>query len=101
MRDFNDPNNSFKKFKTLLKSNILEVKENTVNRLNASNLLYEEIVMNNGEIKKQMKAANPRKNCLLNERCVLLRQKIKFRTFYVKQDLFRMNVKKIKDPFCE
>ena len=57
--------------------------------------------MNNAEIKKQMKAANPRKNCLLNNRAVLLRQKIRLRIFHMKQDLFRMNVHEIKDPFCE
>ena len=57
--------------------------------------------MNDAEIKKQMKAANPRKNCLLNNYTIFLRRKIKLKLFHMKQDLFRMNIKEIKELFCE
>ena len=57
--------------------------------------------MNFAALRKQLKAANPRRNCLLNNRLILLRQKIKFRTFYLKLDLYRMNFQEIKDPDCE
>ena len=98
---FTEPKQSFKNLKSFLKTSIVDVKNNTVVRLNATNLFYENINMNNTEIKKQMKAANPHKNCLLKNSAVLLHQKIKFRIFHMKQDLFRMNIKEIKDPFCE
>ena len=98
---FTEEKQSFKNFKKFLKSIISNAGNNTVNRINASDRLYGKIDMNNMDVKKQLKSANPRKNRLLNDRSVLLRQKIKFRIFYTKLDLFRMNIKDIKDPDCE
>ena len=98
---FTEERQSFKKFKSFLKKSIINVKNNTLDRLNATSRFYQNINMNNAEIKKQIKAANPRKNYLLNDRTVLLRQKIKLRIFHMKQDLYRMNIHEIKDPFCE
>ena len=97
----NDTKQFSNKFKTFLKTSIINAKNNTVNRLSATNFLYQNINMSDAEIKKQMKAANPRKNCLLNNCAVLLRQKIKLRIFHMKQDLYRMNIQGVEDPFCE
>ena len=101
MRSFMDENKSFKNFKTFLKSNIIKVGDQTVNRLSASTFLYKDININFAALRKQLKAANPRQNCLLNDRLILLRQKIKFRIFYAKYDLYRMNLPEIKDTICE
>ena len=101
MLSFMEEKNSFKNFKSFLKTTTVKVGDQTVNRLSASTFLYTNINMNFAALRKQLKAANPRQNCLLNSRLILLRQKIKFRTFYVKQDLYRMNLHEIKDPDCE
>ena len=96
-----DENKSFKNFKNFLKSNIIKVGDQTVNRLSASTILYKDVNINFAALLKQLKAANPRQNCLLNDRLILLRQKIKFRIFYAKYDLYRMNLPEIKDTDCE
>ena len=93
--------NSFRNFKSFLKTTILKVGKQTINRISASTFLFTNINMNFAVLRKQLKAANPRRNCLLNNRLILLRQKIKFRTFYLKLDLYRMNFQEIKDPDCE
>ena len=73
---FTEEAQSFRSFKSFLKYSIINVKNNTLDRLNATSHLYENININNAEIRKQMKAANPRKNYLLNDSTVLLRQKL-------------------------
>ena len=100
IRALKEAKNSFKNFKTFLRSVIIKVENNTVNRLSASTFLYEKINMNNSSLLRQLKAANPQRNCLLNARCTLLRQKIRFRIFYTRLDLFRMKIKEIKEPSC-
>ena len=100
IRALNDAKSSFKNFKMFLRSSIIRVEDNTVNRVSASTFLYDKVNINNSSLLRQLKATNPRQNYLLNARCVLLRQKIRYKVFYTRLDLFRMKVNGVNDPNC-
>ena len=49
-------------------------------------------IMNQQNIEDKMKMSNPKSNLLLNDRCTLLRMKIRFKIFHTKLDLYRMKI---------
>ena len=57
-------------------------------------------IMNQQNIDEQMKMSNPKSNLLLNDRCTLLRMKIRFKIFHTKLDLYRMKIEGINDANC-
>ena len=56
--------------------------------------------MNQPNLKEHLRMSNPKNNLLLNDRCTLLRMKIRFRIFYAKLDLHRMKINEINDSDC-
>ena len=56
--------------------------------------------MDQQNMKNHLKMSNPKNNFLLNNRCTLLRMKIRFKIFYTKLDLSRMKIDDIKDGNC-
>ena len=61
---------------------------------------YSGVDMDQRNFKEHLKMSNPRNNFLLNDRCSLLRLKIRFRIFYTKLDLYRMRIENVNDPNC-
>ena len=69
-------------------------------KVKASLSTYTGEIMDQPNFKDHMKMSNPKSNFLLNDRCTLLRMKIRFRIFYTKLDLFRMKIGEINDSIC-
>ena len=57
-------------------------------------------IMDQPYFKIHTNMSNPKSNFLLNDRCALLRLKIRFKIFYTKLDLFRMKIDGINDQNC-
>ena len=72
----------------------------TGNKAKAAMSAYTGVDINQRNLKEHLKMSNPRNNFLLDDRCSLLRLKIRFRVFYKKLDLFRMRNENIDDPNC-
>ena len=69
-------------------------------KVKASLSTYTNEIMSQPNFENHMKMSNPKGNFLLNDRCALLRMKIRFRIFYTKQDLLRMKIEGINDSIC-
>ena len=91
---------SRKSANAIIRSCLLGNKVDTGEKAAAAMAAYTGLEMDQRNFKNHLKASNPRKNFLLNDRCVLLRLKIRFRIFYTKLDLYRMKIDNVNDPNC-
>ena len=90
-----------KKFlRDIIRSAFFNDNVDTGSKVKASISAYLGRTMNQQNIKNHLKMSNPRNNFLLNDRCTLLRMKIRFKIFYTKLDLSRMKIEDIKDGNC-
>ena len=69
-------------------------------KVKAAMSAYTGEIMDQPYFKNHTKMSNPRNNFLLNDRCSLLRMKIRFKIFYTKLDLYRMKIEEINNPNC-
>ena len=72
----------------------------TGNKAKAAMSAYTGVDADQWNFKEHLKMSNPRTNFLLDDRCSLLRLKIRFRILYTKLDLYRMRIENVDDPNC-
>ena len=86
--------------KDIIRSAFFNEKLDTGLKVEATMSAYLCRKMNQQNMNNHLKMSNPKNNFLLNDRCTLLRLKIRFKIFYTKLDLSRMNNNDIKDGNC-
>ena len=86
--------------KDIIRSAFFNERIDTGSKVEATMSAYLGRNMNQQNIKNHLRMSNPKNNFLLNDRCTLLRLKIRFKIFYTKLDLSRMNIDDIKDGNC-
>ena len=90
-----------KKFaNSIIRCLLLGEKLDTGIKVKAAMAAYTGENMDQPYFKNLKKMSNPRSNFLINDRCSLLRLKIRFKIFYTKLDLYRMKIDEINDPNC-
>ena len=86
--------------KDIIRSAFFNHKLDTGSKVEATMSAYLGRKMNQQNMRNHLKMSNPKNNFLLNDRCTLLRMKIRFKIFYTKLDLSRMRIEDIKDRNC-
>ena len=79
---------------------LLGEKLDTGIKVKAAMAAYTCEIMDQPYFKNHTKMSNPKSNFQVNDRCSLLRLKIRFKIFYTKLDLYRMKIEGIIDPNC-